>query len=169
MNARLRLCAGLAVLGTLAIAGCNANSLAERTSLESAGLLRQRPGAPKGEFARIFSYYPSHEVYYSAWQDKYFWMAEHNDKMKWQSGPVLPAELALGSAEPVLVEIYASRPYTYHEVISQQYPVGYRPGFEDADLVTQAEAAESMPVEEDAPATTTTDAFATATSDAPND
>jgi hypothetical protein len=113
----------MTVLGLAAVAlvggGCmSAADIGERTALAEAGLLKERPGFPNSNCARIYTYYPDIQVYHNVWQDRYYWQ----DNFQWKSGLSLPGSFNPSGQRSVTVELFTARPYTEHEQVLAMHP-----------------------------------------------
>lgn len=115
-------CIGLGLTMLVGL-GCSRNQLAERTALAEAGVLNEQKSWHSSQYGRVFRYYPDQQVYYSAYQDMYFWQ----DGSKWTSGTTLPQTIKLNHKNMVVVELYTDEPDDFHEEVALAHP-GSRAG-----------------------------------------
>ena len=110
-------CLGLAGLcgATVLSLGCsNENKLSEM----SANRGDVQYSASTGKMFRTFEYFPSAEVYYSVFQDSYFW----NDGMNWHRTTSLPSHYEGQLDDSVLIQLPTDAPHLMHDQVVSSYP-----------------------------------------------
>ena len=88
-------------------------------------MLREQSTVWGTKYARLYSYYPSSQVYYSAMRDTYWWQEGAGD---WKDGTVLPAYIEISDETPVTIELFSAKPQKSHDEVSRWYMPGYQHG-----------------------------------------
>lgn len=143
-HTRLAAFAGLTSIVLAGSLGCaDRNKMAEA----AAHPMTVKHAERSGQMLRIYDYYPNSQVYYSAFQDRYFWLDESKDE--WKSGTELPAEIRISPYDQEIVELATSTPYVYHEQVLEQHPSldTLRAQADDAQAESFEEAIANVPLD----------------------
>lgn len=110
----------LKVVGLAALAAtCCGFGCADQNRMYEAAC---RPSAEydpvSGRLCRIYTYYPDSEVYYSSYQDLYFW----KENGFWKKGTEIPSEYLVGDSRVVTIQLATSHPYWKHDEVTSRHP-----------------------------------------------